>query len=89
MSRKSSVTKKRQNAREVFSVRFSAAEIKTLRTEADVRGTTLAALVRDVVMGSLDQVTKVMISGASTASGAVARVYGDLARPIYRSEDAA
>jgi hypothetical protein len=97
MPRKSSPRKKPRiikgadsRAREVFSVRFSTEEVKQLRIEAEARGSTLAALVRDVVMGSMNQVATVMISGASTASGAMARVYGDLARPIHHvSSDAA
>ena len=73
--------------REVFSIRFSASEVEKLRTEAQVRGSTLAGLVREVVMESVHQPrARVIVLGAGSTSPTIARFYGGVADHGPRSE---
>jgi hypothetical protein len=66
--------------REVFSVRFSEDELDQLRSEADVRGTSIAGTVRKIVMDTLSRprVHAVML-GANTVAESSANVYGEIA----------
>lgn len=75
----SAASKVRSSAREVFSVRFSPQELLRLRTEAAARGATLAALVRDVVMSSIDREPgEVVILGSNSGPASYARISSNL-----------
>jgi hypothetical protein len=77
------------SARSVFSVRFLAEEIRQLQSEARLRGTSVATLVRELALASVASEHRRFTSGSMTACTARARVFGDFAARSVEVDTAA
>jgi hypothetical protein len=69
--------KKNPQVREVFSVRFSETELQQLRSEANLRRSSIAGTVRNIVLDSINRprMRSVML-GENTESRFWARISG-------------
>ena len=71
---------KTSNVRQVFSVRFSPAELAQLRSAVKIYGGSIAATVRRIVIGNLSQSgTQPIMLGSDTVSPSRVQIYGELA----------
>jgi hypothetical protein len=77
-TRQQAKSKGSANVREVFSVRFSRQELNQLRLAAKAQGSTIAGIVRQIVIGNL--VPQVIPLGSKTATPSI-RVNGPFGVP--------
>lgn len=70
----------RRDVRAVFSVRFSAQELEQLRSEAEARETSVAAIVRTIVLDAFRRSgSRPVLLGADTIAHICGHGYGQLA----------
>jgi hypothetical protein len=76
-AQRKAVPKKNSNVREVFSVRFSEAELHQLRFEANLRRSSIAGTVRNIVLDSINRPRlRSVLLGENTEASVWARISG-------------